>query len=57
MKRKSQSSGAIRISQEAVRVRLWDEGGKDPDMATPAFRHYMPLLQRVVDRHMGGAKH
>src|SRR5262245_60445894 len=38
---------------EAVRVRLWDEGGKDPDMATPAFRHYMPLLQRVVDRHMG----
>jgi predicted HD phosphohydrolase len=38
-----------------VRVRLWDEGGKDPDMATPAFRHYMPLLQRVVDRHMGAA--
>ena len=43
--------------QEAVRVRLWDEGGKDPDMATPGFGHYMPLLQRVVDRHMGGAKH
>jgi phosphonate degradation associated HDIG domain protein len=38
---------------EAVRVRLWDEGGKDPDMETPAFRYYMPLLQRVVDRHMG----
>ena len=37
---------------EAVRVRLWDEGGKDPDMETPGFRHYMPLLQRVVDRHM-----
>ena len=42
--------------REAVRVRLWDEGGKDPDMATPPFRHYMPLLQRVVDRHMASGK-
>jgi [1-hydroxy-2-(trimethylamino)ethyl]phosphonate dioxygenase len=39
---------------EAVRVRLWDEGGKDPQMATPPFRHYVPVLQRVVDRHMTG---
>jgi phosphonate degradation associated HDIG domain protein len=38
--------------QEAVRVRLWDEGGKDPAMPTPEFRHYVPLLQRVVDRHL-----
>jgi phosphonate degradation associated HDIG domain protein len=38
---------------EAVRVRIWDEGGKDPQMATPPFRHYVPVLQRVVDRHMG----
>ena len=38
----------------AVRVRLWDEGGKDPNLATPPFAHYVPLLQRVVDRHMGG---
>ena len=37
---------------EAVRVRLWDEGGKDPQMATPPFRHYVPVLQRVVDKHM-----
>lgn len=37
---------------EAVRVRIWDEGGKDPAMQTPGFRHYVPLLQRVVDRHM-----
>jgi [1-hydroxy-2-(trimethylamino)ethyl]phosphonate dioxygenase len=37
--------------KEAVRVRLWDEGGKDPRMTTPDFRHYVPLLQRVVDRH------
>ncbi len=39
---------------EAVRVRLWDEGGKDPSMTTPSFRHYVPVLQRVVDRHMKG---
>lgn len=37
--------------REAVRVRIWDDGGKDPFMTTPPFRHYMPLLQRVVDRH------
>ena len=37
--------------REAVRVRMWDDGGKNPEMRTPAFRHYMPMLQRVVDRH------
>ena len=36
---------------EAVRVRIWDEGGKLPGMKTPLFRDYAPLLQRVVDRH------
>ena len=39
--------------REAVRVRIWDDEGKQPGMATPHFRHYMPLLQRVVDRHAG----
>lgn len=34
--------------REAVRVRLWDEGGKDPDMVTPPFSHYIPLLERVA---------
>jgi [1-hydroxy-2-(trimethylamino)ethyl]phosphonate dioxygenase len=34
--------------REAVRVRIWDDEGKKPDMKTPEFRHYMPLLQRVV---------
>jgi phosphonate degradation associated HDIG domain protein len=44
--------------KEAVRVRLWDEGGKDPQMTTPDFQHYVPLLQRVVDRHLiGASKH
>ena len=33
--------------KEAVRVRIWDEGGKDPEMQTPDFAHYIPLLERV----------
>lgn len=37
-----------------LRVRLWDEAAKDPELTTPPFEHYAPLLQRVVDRH-GGA--
>jgi predicted HD phosphohydrolase len=36
---------------EAVRVRLWDEGGKVPGMKTRPFGEYEPLLQRVVDAH------
>lgn len=42
--------------EEAVRVRLWDEAGKVPGMATPGFAHYAPLLQRVVDRQLGRAR-
>lgn len=38
---------------EAVRVRIWDEGGKVPGVVTPPFAHYAPLLQRIVDRHAG----
>jgi phosphonate degradation associated HDIG domain protein len=37
---------------EAVRVRIWDEGGKIPGMTTRPFRDYQPLHQRVVDRHL-----
>lgn len=40
---------------EAVRVRIWDEGGKVPGMTTRKFSDYAPLLQRVVDRLSGGA--
>ncbi|MDX8453973.1 HD domain-containing protein [Mesorhizobium sp. VK9D] len=36
--------------EEAVRVRIWDEGGKIADMKTRAFRDYVPLLERVVER-------
>ncbi|TPI49567.1 HD domain-containing protein [Mesorhizobium sp. B2-9-1] len=35
---------------EAVRVRIWDEGGKVADMKTRAFRDYVPLLDRVVKK-------
>ena len=38
--------------EEAVRVRIWDEGGKIPGMRTRDFRAYEDLLQRVVDRHL-----
>lgn len=38
---------------EAVRVRLWDEAAKEPEMIVPGFEHYAPLLQQVVDRHCG----
>ncbi|MDX8519455.1 (R)-1-hydroxy-2-trimethylaminoethylphosphonate oxygenase [Mesorhizobium dulcispinae] len=36
--------------EEAVRVRIWDEGGKIANMKTRAFRDYVPLLRRVVER-------
>ena len=36
--------------KEILQVRFWDEDGKDPDLETPPFEHYAPVLQRVVDR-------
>jgi phosphonate degradation associated HDIG domain protein len=38
--------------RDAVRVRLWDEAGKIVGLKTRSIREYMPLLQRVVDRHL-----
>ena len=32
-----------------VRVRLYDDAGKDPELVTREFEEYTPLLQRVVD--------
>lgn len=34
-----------------IAVRYLDDAGKDPDMATPDFWHYAPILQRLVDAH------
>lgn len=42
--------------QEIVQVRYWDDQGKVPDHVTPDFRHYAPMLQRVVDRYCGATK-
>lgn len=33
---------------EAVRVRLWDDGGKTPGRAIPMFDDFRPLLARVI---------
>ena len=37
-----------------LRVRVWDDQGKDPDMQTPDFQHYAPMVQRVADAHAKG---
>ena len=38
---------------DIVKVRYLDDAGKDPDMTTPDFAHFAPMVQRVVDRHCG----
>ncbi len=37
--------------QDIVAVRYLDDAGKDPDMQTPGFAHFAPMVQRVVDAH------
>ena len=34
-----------------IQVRKWDDLGKIAGVKTPPFKHYAPILQRVVDRH------
>ena len=36
--------------EDILQVRFWDEDGKDPNLETPSFEHYAPVLQRVVER-------
>ncbi len=38
---------------EILQVRIWDDQGKVPGLATPSFDHYAPILQRVVDNYVG----
>ncbi len=38
---------------EIIQVRYLDEAGKRPDMETPGFEHFAPMVQRMVDKHMG----
>ena len=37
--------------EEIIRVRFYDEAGKEPDLQTRPFSHYAPMIQRVVDAH------
>ncbi len=39
--------------QEIIQVRYLDEAGKRADMETPGFEHFAPMVQRMVDKHMG----
>lgn len=34
-----------------LKVRIWDDIGKDPARKAPEFAHYAPLLERVVQAH------
>jgi phosphonate degradation associated HDIG domain protein len=37
--------------RDIVKVRRFDDAGKVAGMRTPGFKHYAPLLQRIVDAH------
>ena len=34
-----------------ITVRYLDEAGKRPDMQTPGFAHFAPMVQQLVDQH------
>ncbi len=38
--------------QAIIAVRYLDEAGKIPDMETPDFWHFAPMIQQIVDRHI-----
>lgn len=38
---------------QIVQVRYLDEAGKRSGMKTPGYRHFAPMVQRMVDRHCG----
>jgi len=38
--------------KQIIQVRYLDEAGKRPDMDTPDFAHFAPLVQRQVDAHV-----
>ncbi|WP_027258911.1 MULTISPECIES: (R)-1-hydroxy-2-trimethylaminoethylphosphonate oxygenase [Leisingera] len=39
--------------KQIIAVRYLDEAGKRADMDTPDYWHFAPMVQRMVDRHMG----
>lgn len=38
--------------EDIIKVRYLDEAGKDPDMKTPDYWYFAPMVQRVVDQHL-----
>ncbi len=38
--------------KEIIAVRYLDDAGKRPDMVTPDFWHFAPMVQRMVDQHL-----
>ena len=38
---------------DLVKLRLLDDRGKIANLETPGFAHYAPMVQRVVDAHLG----
>lgn len=42
--------------ERIIAVRYLDDVGKRPDMETPGFRHFAPMVQRMVDRHCAGTR-
>ena len=39
--------------KKIIQVRYLDEAGKQADMETPDFWHFAPMVQSLVDRHLG----
>jgi [1-hydroxy-2-(trimethylamino)ethyl]phosphonate dioxygenase len=39
--------------EKIVAVRYLDDAGKHPQMVTPDFWHFAPMVQRMVNRHCG----
>ncbi|WP_428642224.1 (R)-1-hydroxy-2-trimethylaminoethylphosphonate oxygenase [Roseibium sp.] len=39
--------------KKIIQVRYLDEAGKQPEMETPDFWHFAPMVQRIVDKHFG----
>ena len=42
--------------KKILKVRLYDDAGKIPDMITPSFWHFAPLVQKMVDSHFSKEK-
>jgi predicted HD phosphohydrolase len=42
--------GALPYARDAVAVRRWDDGAKDPSLTPPAFGHFEALLRALLKR-------